>query len=513
MIRDFQNEPVIRLLITGGKDFLDFHTIGKFQLFNDCGEIIFDTFPSDLKWRIRVESYEPTQFIYTLRISKLRSQKEAEKMVAKLDEQGYEARIQNCGGVINLDGRLISDNTEYQVLIGEFNSYEDARLFALKTNDQLDGEIVQEKIRESRGILEIFDEEYEYTNKINNFMKLIPCNYTAETILYEFGENKQGNKKMCLYQWPISFRIGNYGSILVVCEIPLETYLKEIVQTVSSGQFPLEAMKSLAVVSRSWILSNLGLKHSAMQYDFCTTDHCQLFLGTSIYSQEIKNAIKETRGEVLLFNQTLCETPHTFHCGGHTECKQNRSYLQGIFDGQNGCMDNLSLNNEKNVANWITSQPDVYCSGDHFKGTHWSKQFDSAFRWEVSYSRQKLEKIIKKKTSEDIGTLFDIIPVKRGISGRLTEIEILGSRRNMKIKGDQKIRHTLSESTLKSSCFILHIDMGNDGVPLSFTFIGAGSGDGIGLCQTGAVAMALKGKVYPDILHHYFHDVKLKKIY
>lgn len=513
VIRNFQSEPVIRIFLTGGKDLLDFRTFGEFQLMNNLGEKITDRFTSDLKWRIRVDSYEPAQFIYTHRVAQLRDRANAERLVEQLFSRGYEARIEDCGGLVHLNGRLLTDNTEYRVLIGEFNTFEDARYFRSQINDAFHSEIIRERIRDARGILEIFDEEYENTHKVNNCLKLIPSNTKTETILYEFRESQQGDKKFCLYKWPISFQIGDYGGIVAICEIALETYLKEIVHIVIEGQYPFEAVKSLTVASRSWILYNLGLQHTDIQYDFCSTEHCQLFQGSVQYGELIEKAIEKTRGEVLLFDEKLCETPHTYHCGGHTECKSNRPYLQGIFDGQNGYTDKITLSHEKGAKDWITSQPGVYCSMEHFKGTEWKKQFNAAFRWEVSYSRQRIEKIIRKKTGEDIGILFDIIPIKRGISGRLLEIELLGSKKNMKIKGDQPIRQTLSESLLKSSCFIIEIEMGDDGIPISFSFVGAGSGHGIGLCQIGAIAMALQGKNYEDILHHYYQDVQLRKIY
>ncbi|MCJ7812528.1 SpoIID/LytB domain-containing protein [bacterium] len=513
IIRNFQSEPLIRIYLTGGKDVLDFCTAGKFKLFHDYGDTIINQFCSNLKWRIQLESYEPAQFIYTLLVDTFKVKSDAEHLVQQLYNQGLEARIQQYGGLINLDGNVLTNNTEYRILIGEFNSFDDARSFGWQIDHAYNGEIIQEKIRDSRGILELFDEEYEYTYRLNNGLKLVPCNMNAEMILYQLQESHRRDKKLRLSRWPVSFHVGDCGGIVVVCEIALETYLKGVIQDRIGEYCPVETMKSQAVASRSWILSNLGLRHIHAPYDFCGTDHCQLFQSRAESVPDIEKAIKETHGEVLLFDYHLCETPTTYHCGGHTEGKSTISYLKGIFDRQNGDMDEISLDNEDHVTSWIHSQPDVYCNLGRLKNADWIKQIDSALRWEVSYPRKKLEKIIQKKTGEDIGTLFDIIPAKRGISGRLVEIELLGSRKNIQIKGDQLIRETLSESILNSSCFIIETDMGNNGIPLSFSFIGAGSGHGIGLCHTGAVAMAFQGQTYSDILYHYYKGVQLKKIY
>ncbi len=513
IIRNFQSEPFIRICLAGGKDVLDFCTVGEFKLLHDYGYTTINQFSSHLKWRIRLESYEPAQFIYALLVNTLKIQSEAEHLVQQLINQGLDARIQHCGGLINLDGNVLTDNTEYRILVGEFNSFDDARSFGWHMNHAYKGEIIQEKIRDSRGILEVFDEEYEYTYRFNNSLKLVPCNGNAEIIFYQLQESHRRDKMLRLSKWPVSFHVGDGGGIVAVCELALETYLKGVIQDGVGEYGPVETVKSQAVASRSWILSNLGLRHIHAPYDFCGTDHCQLFKSSVESVSNIEKAIQETRGEVLFFDHQLCETPSTYHCGGHTEGKSATSYLKGIVDSQNGDMDEVSLDNEDHVTSWIHSQPDVYCNLGRLHNGDWIRQMDSVLRWEVSYPRKKLERIIQKKTGEDVGTLFDIIPVQRGVSGRLVEIELLGSRKNIQIKGDQHIRETLSESILNSSCFIIESDMGNDGIPLSFSFIGAGSGHGIGLCQMGAVAMALQGQTYSDILYHYYKGVQLKKIY
>jgi SpoIID/LytB domain protein len=75
------------------------------------------------------------------------------------------------------------------------------------------------------------------------------------------------------------------------------------------------------------------------------------------------------------------------------------------------------------------------------------------------------------------------------------------------------IRRVLSDRLLRSSCFVIETDVGDDGIPLTFSFIGAGQGHGAGMCQAGAVAMALDGKDYIAILSHYYRKGEIKKLY
>jgi stage II sporulation protein D len=99
------------------------------------------------------------------------------------------------------------------------------------------------------------------------------------------------------------------------------------------------------------------------------------------------------------------------------------------------------------------------------------------------------------------------------VSGRIKDIEILGSLKNVRVVGELNIRSALSDSLLQSSCFIVKPELGEDGIPLSFTFIGAGNGHGIGLCKVGAAKMASENKNMENILNHYYQESNIQKKY
>lgn len=517
--REFQSEPILRVNVAQGEDLLDFRPLGEFSILDDRGQVVMDKISSKLKWRIKLESFEPAKFIYTLLIETKKKLQDGERLVRDLSEKGYEARIQTVGGAIILDGKVLTDNTQYRVFVGEFNSIEDAQSYGWRLLDKYDTEIFREKIRGPRGVFEVYDAEYGRAANIENCMILAPSNLETESILYGILSSRGISQTQRRYKGSLSFLVGDNGGILTICEIPLETYLRGVLPIEMGHNYPLEALKSQAVASRSWALANLGLIHPDTSYDFCSEIHCQIFGGVSNSHPLTDKAVEETRGEVLFYNKDLCITPYSALCGGHTDDRQDHwikassPYLKGIVDGPAGMKTIPSLKNEKHVARWVISQPKVYCNPNGKQQLDNLEHIKSAFRWEVTYSRTDLEEIIQQKTGEDIGILFDIIPLKRGCSGRLKEVEILGSRKNIRIKRELQIRQALSEKTLNSSCFIIESTMGDEGIPVSFSFIGAGSGHGVGMCQTGAMAMALEGKTYREILGHYYREIELMKIY
>ena len=129
------------------------------------------------------------------------------------------------------------------------------------------------------------------------------------------------------------------------------------------------------------------------------------------------------------------------------------------------------------------------------------------FRWQVSYPAEQLSELVYRKIGIDFGTIRDIQPIERGVSGRLIRVKITGDKKTLVIGKELIIRKAFSESHLYSSAFIVEKQ---DGI---FTFHGAGWGHGVGLCQIGAAVMGARGYNYKAILQHYFKGCELIKMY
>mgnify|MGYP007110798310 FL=1 len=108
----------------------------------------------------------------------------------------------------------------------------------------------------------------------------------------------------------------------------------------------------------------------------------------------------------------------------------------------------------------------------------------------------------------DFGTVTDLQPVERGVSGRLIRLKVVGTKRTMTIGKELIIRKAFSKSHLYSSAFV--VDRRDDG---GFILRGAGWGHGVGLCQIGAAVMGSKGYSYRQILEHYFPKTVIEKRY
>ena len=136
------------------------------------------------------------------------------------------------------------------------------------------------------------------------------------------------------------------------------------------------------------------------------------------------------------------------------------------------------------------------------------------YRWQVTYTQEELTQIVSDRLGIDLGPIIALHPLRRGKSGRIIELEIVGEKRTYTIGKELEIRRSLSRSHLFSSAFVVDYEYTTDSqIPRTFILHGAGWGHGVGLCQIGAAVMGESGYDYKDILLHYYPETELIKQY
>jgi stage II sporulation protein D len=338
----------------------------------------------------------------------------------------------------------------------------------------------------------------------------------------------------------------NDGTMVAINEIPVEDYLKSVVSSEMSAEAPAEFLKAHAIVSRSWVLSAVSRrkrrKETSVQtmkgsqeeivrwydrenhalFNVCADDHCQRYHGiTKIVSEQAERAVRESHGMVLTQHNKICDARYSKACGGITENFETAwgdkriPYLTSISDSP---APYEPIETEEEASAWIYSEPEVYCNTKE-KGllekilSDFDRETGNFFRWTIEYSRTELEEILREKSGIDFGMLKEIIPIRRGPSGRISCLRIVGSKENILVGKELEIRRWLSRSHLLSSCFIVEAEQGPRGEAKRFILRGAGWGHGVGLCQIGAAVMATQGRSAEEILKHYFRGVEIRKIY
>lgn len=517
--------PILRIGLMENRDSVEFKATGRFSVLNDQGVPILNEVASPVKWRVKITPKQPAKYVYNILLGKFMKRHEAHELEYQLIERGIGTRIKSLGGKLYYGDRVVNENAQCWVVVDGLPSEEDAQKFARERLNNFTYRIEREKIHEPLAKLELFDSEFEKLGETENVIRIVPESPNVFTYVYDTGNEcdfQHSASRHRMFLGPIEFRSTNEGKILIVCEMPLEKYIESVVALEVKPEYPIELIKAQAITVRSRTIASLGVKHSDDMFHLCAGAHCQVFTGIRELPEDFLKAVQQTMGIVLRNDQGVIDANSTLVCGGHTEAPHNimeegnLDPFPAIFDGANARHVDapLDLTLEENLRQWVREEPDVYCNLSNVHDAN--NQFQSLrshFRWRVSHDRNELAQIINSATGNDIGDLFDIVPVQYGVSGRIFELEILASNKNMVLKGEHNIRKMLSPGGLPSSCFCIESQMDDDGFPISFTFKGAGNGHGVGLCQAGAINMALQGKDHADILSHYFQNVELRKIY
>lgn len=341
--------------------------------------------------------------------------------------------------------------------------------------------------------------------------------------------------------------------IVAINELPVEKYLESVISSEMSATSSLELLKAHAVISRSWLLAQMKKRREVAEsgnnffsftkkedmlirwydredhtlFDVCADDHCQRYQGiTKETSPHVAEAIRQTKGQILMDGEEICDARFSKCCGGITEefqyCWEDtpKTYLTAVRDIALGVEHTLpNLTDEEEAEKWIRFNPPAFCNTQDKKIlsevlNDYDQETVNFYRWKETLSQEKLQQLIADKLKMDLGAILDMKAVERGKSGRISKLQIIGTEKIFTIGKELEIRRTLSDSHLLSSAFVVDkYDKDEQGVPQRFELIGAGWGHGVGLCQIGAAVMGEQGYHYDAILLHYYQGAEIKKLY
>ena len=323
--------------------------------------------------------------------------------------------------------------------------------------------------------------------------------------------------------------------ICAINELPVENYLTSVISSEMNATSSPEFLKAHAVISRSWLLAQMEKRKQLKDgtnsffsfikkddelirwydredhsiFDVCADDHCQRYQGiTKATNNHVAEAVRDTRGQILMFGDEICDARFSKCCGGVTEefqyCWEDtpKPYLVSVpdtADAANPAAEPFCNTHDERILKQVLNDYD--------------QETPDFYRWEVSYTQEQLSALVSEKLKMDFGKILDLIPLERGKSGRISKLRIVGTDKEFTIGKELEIRRALSESHLYSSNFEVETERNATGEPVRITLKGAGWGHGVGLCQIGAAVMGERGYHYNEILLHYYRGAEIKRIY
>ena len=346
--------------------------------------------------------------------------------------------------------------------------------------------------------------------------------------------------------------------LLAINRIALERYLYSVIASEMNARAHTEFLKAHAVISRSWLLAQLGTntqtaqtgpaapenqpespaapenrsdspaerirwyeREAHTQFDVCADDHCQRYQGLlEVDTPQVKTALSSTLGMVLCSGEDICDARFSKCCGGLTESFEScwadtrLPYLVSKPD----LIPAPDRSSYADPEGFILGNPPSFCNtGDKDILEQVLKDYDfqtrDFFRWTVSYDARELSDLFKQRSGLDLGLLSDLEALERGGSGRIVRLKVTGSKGSLIIGKELEIRRCLSKTHLYSSAFVVDKVLDEQGKVRQFILHGAGWGHGVGLCQIGAAVMAEQGYGFEQILEHYYPNTQIKQLY
>ncbi|MFQ5848003.1 MAG: SpoIID/LytB domain-containing protein [Candidatus Methylomirabilales bacterium] len=252
------------------------------------------------------------------------------------------------------------------------------------------------------------------------------------------------------------------GGLQIINQVSLEDYVRGVMKVEANPEWPVEALKTQAVVARTFALYE-RLGDPKALYHLQATTASQVYRGVSGEDPRCDVAVWATRGEVLTYRGRVIPAFYHAASGGRTEDA---------------------------VEVWEKKYPFIVGVKDPFSA------IAPVHQWEVAIPRAEIRQALER-FGWRLGEIQRVEVVRRTRSGRVSRLRIWDGAGVLDVDGKQ-FRQLLGPDRLRSTLFSIYPRDGE------IVFIGQGWGHGVGLSQWGAKGMADLAYDYSRILKHYF---------
>ena len=518
--------PEVRVGVLQHQKVIHLEVIGDYSIIDKNGDSILSISKETGEIKTSIQFSQPAINTYKLILFKEKDATIAEQKAIQLDLQPQfqnNIEVTKVGFDYYSENDYLASNIGYWICFRNFKTIEEANKYKsqLQNPERID---VVEKLEytPSGQIALTLSDNKELI--FNDYLTIQPkCLFGSRIVIKDVivgigfhWEHKENQR----FRGAMEIRIDNKGLLTAVNIVPLELYLCSVNSSEMRSVSPDELLKAQTIAARNTVFATITKHHHSDPFDVCADDHCQCYRGSSRETEQSRKVVINTLSEILIYNKEVCDTRYSKICGGIMESFDSVwwgnevPYLINGYD----CSDNKKsgiefIENEEQARKFILSTPDVFCNTVQEDVPDYLLYIREYFRWKIKFTRKYLEELLKTKSKIDVGEINDIVILKRGKSGRIEFLKIIGSESEKIIGKELAIRLAFSEKCLYSSCFVIDFEKDSSGKIKNIILRGAGWGHGAGMCQIGATMMAIKGYKYPEILTHYYKNSKLIKLY
>ena len=331
------------------------------------------------------------------------------------------------------------------------------------------------------------------------------------------------------YPGTLHLQPNSYGTYTLVNGVTIEDYLRGVVPYEIGPSAPAAAVEAQAILARTYALRNVR-RFAIDRYQMCADTQCQVYRGWLEPVSRADQAIRNTKGLVLTYDNALIDAVYSSTTGGVTAAFEDvwngapRPYLQPVIDAIPGRWD-LSqnpLSEEQNFRNFIRQTEGFYEVGWNY------------FRWQTTASLEQLTSDLKaylqkrKHPLANFQTVLGLTVKKRALSGRVQQLEVQlqmprdpsgqtqagqtqtgqtqDNPASLVLEKDQILQALESPNSI---LFYLDPILNSDRKLTGYNFVGGGYGHGVGLSQTGSYRLAELGWSSEQILKFYYTNSTL----
>ena len=212
------------------------------------------------------------------------------------------------------------------------------------------------------------------------------------------------------------FRIHLTTTAMVIDHVPLDAYLRGVVPLEMPTTWPIEALKAQAIAARSY--AAYRLHPSSGSFDVYDDTRSQVYRGRRAETPVGDAVVAATAGQVLVSGSSVANALYHSADGGWTENNEN------VFVSSSGA---------------IVSGAVPYLRGSSDRapdGSSYDKASPYATWSTATYTAAALGSMFGRDSRTAVGTLTAIDLSRRGVSGRLISVTLVGSLGTKTVSGD-----------------------------------------------------------------------------
>lgn len=352
--------------------------------------------------------------------------------------------------------------------------------------------------------------------------------------------------------------------LYLINELAMRDYLHRVVPSEMPGNWDVEALKAQAVAARSYAYNQIfSSRYGDKSANLDDSTNCQVYNNLPETANVIL-AVDGSEGIIMTHNGQCITAFYSSTSSGYTANNEEVWHDSATQKFPGTPLPYVRA--RKQIPGYVYPDfTDEAATLNYFKEVPVAgyDYISSWYRWYLTLSRSEFETTVSKNlvarenadqilgtdfvqtivgpepldSGFQIGTLEEIRVIERGQGGNILNLEIRGSNGIWRVLKEYNIRFVIRPHKIhtgSSEDVILYFHNGGtyanysimpsafasfvseydlDGNITEVTIYGGGNGHGVGMSQWGARGMATQGLTYDQILHNFYTDIELTKLW